>query len=70
MLCAAPPATADDPTADDPTADARRRARRILAIAQAVARGGGSPACTPSPATRGQWRTARERNWDRAPCAA
>lgn len=43
MLCAAPPATADDPTADDPTADARRRARRILAIAQAVARGGGSP---------------------------
>ncbi|MFE3144708.1 SDR family NAD(P)-dependent oxidoreductase [Streptomyces scopuliridis] len=48
MLCGTSPATADDPTADDPTADdptadARRRARRILGTAQAVARGGGSP---------------------------
>lgn len=38
MLCGTSPATADDPTAD-----AQRRARRILGIAQAVARGGGYP---------------------------
>lgn len=38
MLCGTSPATADDPTAD-----AQRRARRILGIAQAVARSGGYP---------------------------
>ncbi|WP_037785354.1 type I polyketide synthase [Streptomyces niveus] len=38
MLCGTAPATADDPTAD-----AQRRARRILGIAQAVARSDGSP---------------------------
>ncbi|MFD3486531.1 SDR family NAD(P)-dependent oxidoreductase [Streptomyces sp. NPDC058665] len=37
MLCGT------SPTADDPTAGAQRRARRILGIAQAVARTGGSP---------------------------